>query len=363
MKKIIIWVLVIGLLAGFLVPMFRSNTSSDTVNAATFGFKENLATTFGQTIAVPIRTAETCSKLVLKIADSVVLKIAKPKKKEIYFLDTKDFKIGAFVLELEVVGPDGNVYSEQRNLRILSDIKPESWSLKLGAAYPHDTKNYTQGLTFWNGELYEATGDPNQDGSSMVAKMNMATGQPLQKGATTLQQKLDASKFGEGIAILNNEIYQLTWKNQQCFVYDLTTFQLKKEFTYAGEGWGLCTDGKQLIMSDGTERLTFRDPKTFQTIRTVEVYTDQGPLPQLNELEYIDGLIYANIYGTSYVGVIEPLYGRVIALIDASNLVATAQGTGEVLNGIAFNDQNGKIYMTGKYWPKMHEVTIVKKHD
>ena len=359
MKKIIIWVLVLGLLAGFLAP-FISSSTDESSQAATFGFKENLATTYGKTIPVPIKISANCSNLILKIADSVVLEVKKPKKKELYFLDTKDFKTGAFLLDLQVTDANGNTYTEQRNLRILSDIKPERWSLKLGTSYQHNTKNYTQGLTFWNGELYEATGDPNQDGSSMVAKINMNTGEALQKGSTTFQQKLDASKFGEGIAILNDQIYQLTWKNQQCFVYDLQTFQLKKELSYSGEGWGLCTDGKQLIMSDGTERLTFRDPNTFQALRTIEVYTDQGPLPQLNELEYIDGLIYANIYTTNFVAVIEPVLGRVIALIDAGNLVTAGKGSGEVMNGIAHNPNTGKIYMTGKYWPKMFEVSIIK---
>ncbi|MEY5000051.1 MAG: hypothetical protein RLZZ211_87 [Bacteroidota bacterium] len=360
MKKIIIWVLVLGLLVGFLAPFLRSSSTDAENTAATFGFKEHLATTYGQTIAIPLKISENCSKLVLKIADSIVLEVAKPKKKEVYFLDTKDFKPGAFLLDLQVLDANGSPYSEQRNLRILSDIKPERWSLKLGASYTHNVANYTQGLTFWNGELYESTGDPNQDGSSMVSKINIATGAPIQQGTTTFKQQLDASKFGEGIAIFGDEIFQLTWKNQQCFVYDLKTFQLKRELAYTGEGWGLCTDGKQLIMSDGTERLTFKDPKTFQTIRTIEVYSDQGPLPQLNELEFIDGLIYANIYTTNFVAVIEPVLGRVIALIDAGNLVAVGKGNGEVLNGIAYNSKTGKTYMTGKYWPKMFEVSIIK---
>jgi len=360
MKKIIIWVLVLGLLVGFLAPLINSSSIDSANQAATFGFKENLATTYGQTIAIPLKLTENCTALELKIADSVVLKVQKPKKKEIYFLDTKDFKPGAYLLDLQVQDANGNLWTEQRNLRILSDIKPERWSLKLGASFTHDTRNYTQGLTFWNGELYESTGDPNQDGSSMVSKINMATGQPVVQGKTTFKQQLDASKFGEGIAVFGDEIFQLTWKNQQCFVYDLNTFQLKRELAYNGDGWGLCTDGKQLIMSDGTERLTFRDPKTFETLRTLEVYSDQGPLPQLNELEFIDGLIYANIYTTNFIAVIEPKLGRVIALIDAGNLVAEGKGNGEVLNGIAYNAKTGKTYMTGKNWPKMFEVSIIK---
>lgn len=360
MKKIIIWALVLGLLIGFLAPLFNSSSNDSTSQAASFGFKENLATTYGQTIAIPLKLTENCTALELKIADSVVLKVQKPKKKEVYFLDTKDFKPGAYLLDLKVQDANGNLCTEQRNLRILSDIKPERWSLKLGASFTHDIRSYTQGLTFWNDELYESTGDPNQDGSSMVSKINMTTGQPVVQGKTTFKQQLDASKFGEGIAIFGDEIFQLTWKNQQCFVYDLKTFQLKRELAYNGEGWGLCSDGKLLIMSDGTERLTFRDPKTFETLRTLEVYSDQGPLPQLNELEFIDGLIYANIYTTNFVAVIEPTLGRVIALIDASNLVAVGKGNGEVMNGIAHNAKTGKTYMTGKNWPKMFEVSIIK---
>ena len=145
-----------------------------------------------------------------------------------------------------------------------------------------------------------------------------------------------------------------------CVSLFAANFELKNEFAYSGEGWGICSDGKHLIMSDGTERLTVRDPKSFQALRTIEVYTDQGPLPQLNELEYIDGLIYANIYTTNFVAVIDPQNGSVLALIDASNLVAAAKGTGEVLNGIAHNPKNGKLYMTGKYWPKLVEVSIIK---
>jgi len=360
MKKILIWVLVIGLLAGFLAPLITSSNSDTESKAATFGFKENLAVVAGQTVAIPIQITDGSTALTLSISDSVVLKIANPKKKEVFLLDTKKMKLGAYSLELKVTDAQMNRFSEQRNLRILSAIKPERWSVKLGASYSHDTQNYTQGLTFWKGELFESTGDPNQTGSSMIAKIDLQTGKPMQKGSTVFKKQLDASKFGEGMAIVNNEIFQLTWKNQQCFVYDLNSFELKKEFAYSGEGWGLCTDGKQLIMSDGTERITFRDPKNFQTIRTIEVYTDQGPLPQLNELEYIDGLIYANIYMTNFVAVIDPTSGSVLALIDAANVVAAAKGNGEVLNGIAYNALTGKTYMTGKYWPKLVEVSFIK---
>lgn len=358
MKKIIIWVLVLGLLVGLIAPFLSTQEAQN--DPATFGFNENLAVVSGQVVKIPLEIGEHSTALTLSIADSVVFKIANPKKKEVYLLDTKNMKLGAYLLELKVTDANHNRFSTQRNLRILSAVKPERWTLKLGASFIHDTKNYTQGLCFYNDQLYESTGDPNQDGSSMIAKIDIQTGAPIESNGLTFKKQLDATKFGEGIAILNGQIFQLTWKNQQCFVYDLETFELKNEFTYSGEGWGICSDGKQLIMSDGTERLTFRDPKSFQALRTIEVYTDQGPLPQLNELEYIDGLIYANIYTTNFVAVIDPQSGSVLALIDASNLVASAKGAGEVLNGIAHNPKNGKLYMTGKYWPKLVEVSIIK---
>lgn len=360
MKKIIIWLLVIGLLVGFLAPFFSKDVITDQVAPSTFGFKENLATSYGQTIALPISSNEQVAAITLSISDSVVLTLEKPKPKEIYFLDTKKWKPGAYILNLETKDKDGQSYSEQRNLRILSDLKPERWTARSVKSFPHNTKYYTQGLTFLNGQLYESTGDPNQEGSSLVAQMNIATGEPVSNGSKVSKVGLDASKFGEGITILNGELFQLTWKNQQCFVYDAQTFTLKKEFAYVGEGWGLCTDGQQLIMSDGTERITFRDPKTFQITRTIEVYTNEGPVPQLNELEYIDGYIYANIYTTNYIAVIEPTLGRVFAIIDATDIVNEGRGNGEVLNGIAWEPKSKKLYLTGKYWPKLFEVNIQK---
>ncbi len=360
MKKIIIWLLVIGLLVGFLAPIFMKDELTDAVAPSTFGFKENLATSYGQTVPLPITSNNQSAIFTLSIDDSVVFDINAPKAKEVYFLDTKKWKPGAYILNLETKDKAGHTYSEQRNLRILSDLKPERWIVKSVRAFPHNAQYYTQGLTFLNEQLYESTGDPNQDGSSLVAQMNLSTGQPINNGNKPAKVGLDATKFGEGIAILNGELFQLTWKNQQCFVYDAKSLLLKKEFAYVGEGWGICTDGQQLIMSDGTERITFRNPKTFEISRTIEVYTDEGPVPQLNELEFIDGYIYANIYSTNYIAVIEPILGRVIALIDATTIVNEGRGSGEVLNGIAWNALSKKLYLTGKYWPKLFEVVIQK---
>jgi glutamine cyclotransferase len=171
---------------------------------------------------------------------------------------------------------------------------------------------------------------------------------------------LDATYFGEGITIFGNAIYQLTWQEQKCFIYNKESLQLEREVSYVGEGWGLCNDGKLLIMSNGTERLTFRNPKTFAVERTIEVYTHQGPVTNLNELEYADGLIYANVWMTNKVAVIDPMSGKVLAEIDATDLVLEGKQSGDVLNGIAYNPTTKKWYMTGKNWPKLFEVMFKK---
>jgi glutaminyl-peptide cyclotransferase len=171
---------------------------------------------------------------------------------------------------------------------------------------------------------------------------------------------LDATYFGEGITIIGDLLCWVVWWNSKCFVYDKKTMVLKNEFTYVGQGWGLCNDGKVIMMSDGSERITFRDPKSFQATKVIEVYDNVGPRTQLNELEYIDGKIYANVYTTGTVLVIEPTTGRVLQEIDANELVVRGKNGGDVLNGIAYNKLTKKLYMTGKYWPKTFEVSLTK---
>ncbi|MEN9699581.1 MAG: hypothetical protein RLZZ301_779 [Bacteroidota bacterium] len=354
MKRILLLLLAVALLVGFLAPFLNQSGLTDTEQPASFGFKENLATTYGKTIAVPLKITESLQNVAVYLDDSLIFEKKNPSKKEVFFINTTHVTLGAHLLELRATNTDGSPFSEQRNLRILSDLKPDNWTLEIVKNYPHTRTSFTQGLEFLGTQLFEGTGDPNEDGSSMVAKVALAD------GAIGFKKNLDASKFGEGITILNGELFQLTWKNQQCFVYDVNSLEIKRELAYTGEGWGLCNDGQQLIMSDGTERITFRDPKTFSAIRTIEVYTDQGPLPRLNELEYVDGLIYANIWTSSYIAVIDPKLGRVLALIDAQNLVKEGQGTGEVLNGIAYQSATKKLFMTGKLWPTLFEVRIVK---
>jgi glutamine cyclotransferase len=239
-------------------------------------------------------------------------------------------------------------------LYVLSDVTPESWSLVLKNQYVHNDSSFTQGLAFSDGKLFEGTGDPNGIGATMIGEVDLNSGKILRK------KSVAAPVFGEGITLVGNELFQITWQNSTCFVYDKKTFAPLRQYTYAGEGWGLTYDGAYIIMSDGSETLTFRDPKTFKEIKTIQVYTHEGAITKLNELEYIDGFIYANIWTSNLIAVIEPTTGKVIATIDATEAVQRGKGNGEVLNGIAHNQKTGKTYITGKFWTSLFEVAFTK---
>lgn len=354
MKKYFIYILILGLIVAFILPYVMPNSTSSETPPFSFSFTENLAIPHGQTLPIPFEVSEDIQKIELSINGKKLNTWTAPKGKITYTLDTKDFQVGAFGIEIVAFRKDGTSFSDQRLIRILSDIVPEKWSVEIVSSLPHLETSFTQGLEFNEGKLFEGTGDPNQNGETIIAEVDLKT------GAIVRKMGLDATHFGEGITIMGDELYQLTWKNQKCLVYNKSDFTSIKEFTYTGEGWGICNDGKSLIMSDGSERIYFRNPKTFDVERTIEVYTDQGPIARLNELEFVDGLIYANIWTSNNVAVIDPATGKVIATIDATQLVQEGKGNGEVLNGIAYNAATKKIYMTGKFWPKLFEVAVKK---
>jgi glutaminyl-peptide cyclotransferase len=217
-------------------------------------------------------------------------------------------------------------------------------------SYPHDRHAFTQGLVFYQGFLYEGTGEL---GHSTIRKVNLETGQVLQDHA------LPADFFGEGIAIVGGKLYELTWQNKLAMVYDLKTFQLLQRFTYDTEGWGLTTDGKRLIMSDGTSTLFLRDPETFAQTGKLQV-TDQGQaVDQLNELEWISGEIYANVWKTDRIVRISPKDGHVLGWIDLKGLLKPEDRQGiDVLNGIAYDAATKRLFVTGKWWPKLFEIAL-----
>jgi glutamine cyclotransferase len=218
-------------------------------------------------------------------------------------------------------------------------------------AYPHDRGAFTEGLDFVDGKLLESTG---QYGESSLRAVDLTTGKVLRR--TNLPRDI----FGEGLAALNGKLYQLTWKTEKGYVYNLTNFAKLKEFTYTGEGWGLTTDGHWLIMSDGTSVIRFMDPETFKVDHTIAVTKDGSPQSRLNELEWVKGEIFANIWETDWIARIDPATGRIVGMIDLSHLLPgkDRDNQTEVLNGIAYDPAGDRLFVTGKYWPKIFEVRL-----
>lgn len=351
MKKYIIIALIV-LVGGTLLlyPLLKDDTNSADSVPAVFAFESNLATHGDEVVNISIEVKEDLAELKLFYHDSLLKTWTNVKSDVSYEFHAGMFGVGTRNFGLVAVRKDGTEYEDNRLVRVMSDIEPEQLIASVVTTYPHLSSSFTQGLEFYNGQLYEGTGDPGDIGATLVALVNLNTGEHIRKIG------LQAGFFGEGITILNNYIYQLTYKNGKCYRYALDSLTIKGEFNYQGEGWGLCNDGKYLIMSNGSEQISFRDPESFATVRTIEVYNNRGPITNINELEYIDGRIYANIWTTNAVIVIDPQSGKVLQEIDATELAKEGRGSGEVLNGIAYNPATGKTYMTGKYWPKLFEV-------
>ena len=360
MKKYILIVLILIVGGTLLIfPLLKEDAvefkKMERSNAALFTFKDNLAVVGDEAVPLEIKINQEIKKMDLYYNDSLISSWDAPTGAVTYSFSPGMFGVGTRTLNLLSTLTDGTSFVDNRKVRVLSDVIPQVMTTKIVNTYPHSPTSFTQGLAFYKGLLYEGTGDPGNQGLTTVAQVDLTTGRIKQK------MGLSAGFFGEGITLLNNTLYQLTWQNQKCYAYDVTqNLQLKGEFNYVGEGWGLCNDGTHLIMSDGSERLFFRNPETFEISHTLEVYNNQGPINYLNELEYIDGKIYANVWTTNAVIVIDPTNGKVLQEINATNLVREGQGSGEVLNGVAYNSRTGKTYMTGKNWSKLFEVEFVE---
>ena len=234
-----------------------------------------------------------------------------------------------------------------------TDAGVKEYRLEVVAEYPHDTGSYTQGLFFHDGQMYESTG---LHGKSTFRKVDVETGEALEK------LNFDKKYFVEGSVIWNGNLYILPWESRVAFVYDAETLEYKSSWKYPREGWGITTDGKHLIASDGTANLYFMD-ENFAQKKKVLVTIDDRPVRFLNELEYIDGKIWANVYTADEIVIIDPKDGRVEGVIDCRGLLPKELRTPDtdVLNGIAYDEKTGKIYLTGKNWPKLYEVRLVEK--
>jgi glutamine cyclotransferase len=220
-------------------------------------------------------------------------------------------------------------------------------------SYPHDPQAYTQGLVYSDGILYEGTG---LHGQSTIRKVRLETGEVLQV------QRLEPRYFGEGIALWSGSIVQLTWQSEIGFVYDRVTFQRTRTFSYQGEGWGLTQDGTHLIMSDGSAQLRFVDPKTFREVRRITVRDAGQPVSQLNELEYVRGEIFANVWQSDRIARIAPATGQVKGWIDLRGLLSPREAVGvDVLNGIAYDAAGARLFVTGKLWPRLFHIEVVPR--
>jgi glutamine cyclotransferase len=221
-------------------------------------------------------------------------------------------------------------------------------------SYPHDRQAFTQGLEYVDGVLYESTG---LNGRSGIRKVNLATGEVLQV------QPLDSAYFGEGITIWKNLIVQLTWQHELGFVYDRQTLKQQRTFKYTGEGWGLTHDGTRLIMSDGSDSGTLRlfDPATLRQTGTIAVKDGGRPVARLNELEYVKGEIFANVWQSDRIAIITPSTGRVTGWVDLHGLLDPREAAGvDVLNGIAYDAKGDRLFVTGKLWPRLFEIKVVR---
>ncbi len=243
-----------------------------------------------------------------------------------------------------------------------SSASVPTYTVEVVRSFPHDTDAFTQGLVYHNGFLYEGTGGKASRGDdffSSLRKVDLETGKVVRK------YMVPPEFFGEGIAILGDKIYQLTWQERTAFVYSLEDFKLLREIKYAGEGWGLTHDGTHLIMSDGTHVIRFVDPENFNTLRTITVNDERGrPLMKLNELEFIKGEIWANVWQSGWIVRIDPETGRLLGKIDLTAITeeeTRRNRKADVLNGIAYDDAADRIFVTGKRWTRLFEIKVNPK--
>ena len=249
---------------------------------------------------------------------------------------------------------DNDIVIIKKNIEILSNIKTKVLKFKIVNEYPHDINAYTQGLEFYKGELYESTG---QRGKSSLRKVNYKTGEIIRK------INLDSKYFGEGITFMNDSLYQLTWQSKIGFIYNPSNFSKIKTFNYSKskEGWGICNNGKTLFKSDGTEKIWTLNKKTLEEEDYIQIYTNKNKIKSVNELEWINGKIYANIYQQNGIAIINPENGAVEAVINCNSLIkqVTQHQNLDVLNGIAYNSETNTIFVTGKNWNKLFEIQII----
>ena len=309
---------------------------------------------FGENVSVNVKTKVKDGEIeTVKLYLNNQL-IKESKELDFTVNDIKLNKLGSGNFTVEATKTDGLKNSRSQVINIISDKVPEKLTYKTVNTFPHSKKHYTQGLEFFENVLYEGTGEY---GTSGIFKTKLETGNIEQS------KMLDAKYFGEGITILNDKLYQLTYKTKIGFVYRLSDFALIDSFQFqSDEGWGLTNDGTNLIMSDGTHVLTWLNPNDYSVVKTLQVANNKGIINNLNELELIDGKIYANVYTTNLIVTIDPETGKVLSEINLSGIVDMYKNQKDpidYMNGIAYLEKSKRLFITGKYWPKIFEINLV----
>ena len=270
-------------------------------------------------------------------------------------VDISSYKLGKQAISATVYY-QGKKKVLNNTIYFLAATAPVVYGYNIINEYPHDPKAFTQGFEYFNGYIYESTGER---GSSSLRKVELETGKVVKK------IDLDKKYFAEGLTILNNKIYQLTWQENVGFIYDLEEFKLEKTFEYeqSKEGWGLTNDGNKLIKTDGSERMWFLNSNTLKEEKYIETYTNKRKAEKLNELEYVNGKIYANIWQQNSILIVNPRNGAIEGIANLKGLQEKAgqKGNDNVLNGIAFDKEKNRLFVTGKRWPKVFEIELVKK--
>lgn len=354
---------VLALIGLFLIvgckdePRDRSGVASAKVKNVklTFPNASNSKISFGDTLQVELSfDADTVVNLIrMSVLGS---EVAFTKSDSLrYSISTSDIGGGYQSIRAEVMLADSSAMRGAASLRIVLPDEPAKWGYRLIEAYPHDAKSYTQGLIYHNQWLYESAG---RYGMSDIRKVQ------LRDGAVVQKTKLEDDFFAEGLALVEGELFQLTWRERQAMVYEMNTLEKKKTIGYNvgnGEGWGLCFDGEHLIFSDGSADLFFLDPADWSVVRKVRVFDHQGDVQRINELEYVSGKVYANILDSRNIAVINPQTGAVQAYWNLEGLLESQPNVGrvDVMNGIAYRSDRSTFLITGKLWPYLFEVAPV----
>jgi glutamine cyclotransferase len=339
----------------------HSNTSQETI---TISPDAGTAYKAGDAVNVHLGlTADTKVDSVVYLLDSI--KLFSKKDTASITLKTDTMPLGAKLITAKVY-TDGKDQDASTNIVLMAAKAPEDYTFKVIKTFPHDTSSYTEGLIYQDGILFESggghlktRGDEGYTGQSSIREESLETGKVIKK------TMVDPNVFGEGIAIVGNKIIQLTWTEKIRYIYDKDTFKLlsTQPNNIGVQGWGMTQDATKLYMDDSTNRIWFIDKDKWTPVGYIDVYDDKGPIDSLNELEYIDGKIYANVYTKDYIVVIDPKTGAVLEKIDMSALYPEADRVppAEVMNGIAYDAKGKRIFVTGKKWPHLYQVEFVKK--